>query len=118
MNQTEYYRMNHNKSNPYLKISRSLVQDKRLSAIAVGLMTIILSNSDNFKLNVSYLKQVSQLTKTQFYNAWNDLQKYQYVIQKKVGKGSWHYIINEDPNHTYLSDVSPVISHPGHSNNK
>ena len=118
MNQTAYYRLDHNKSNPYLKISRSLVQDKRLTAIAVGLMVKILSNSDNFVLNASYLKQVSQLTKTQFYKAWNDLQKYQYVIQKKVGKGSWHYIVNEDPNHKNISDMTPVISHPRYSNNK
>ena len=90
--------MNHNNKNPYLKISRSLVQDRSLSAIAIGLMSIILSNNDSFTIKVGYLKMVSKLTRTQFYNAWNDLQKYQYVIQKQSGKNSYHYIINEDLN--------------------
>jgi len=98
MNQTTYHRSVHNTNNPYVRISRSLIQDRRLSALAVGLMAIILSNSDNFILNVGHLKKVSQLTKTQFYKAWNALQEYQYVILKQSGKNTWHHIINEDPN--------------------
>jgi len=78
-------------------ISRALIQDRRLSAISIGLMAKILSNSDDFFLNVSHLKHVSKLTKTQFYRAWNELQEYQYIIQRKVdGKGTWHYIVNEN----------------------
>ncbi len=100
MNQTTYNRVGHNRKNPYVMISRALTQDKRLSAISIGLMAIILSNNDDFVLNVSRLKRVSKLTKTQFYNAWNDLQEYQYIIQRKVdGKGTWHYIINENSSH-------------------
>ena len=97
MNQTIYYRSVHNKENPYLQISRALIQDDRLSAIAVGLMVIILSNNDSFVLNVGHLKKVSKLTKTQFYKAWDSLQEYQYVVQRKSGKNSWHYIVNEAP---------------------
>lgn len=97
MNQTIYYRSVHNKENPYLQISRALIQDDRLSAIAVGLMVLILSNNDSFVLNVGHLKKVSKLTKTQFYKAWDSLQEYQYVLQRKSGKNSWHYIVNEAP---------------------
>ena len=97
MNRTTYNRMDHNRKNPYVMISRALTQDNRLTAISIGLMAIILSNRDEFILNVSHLKRVSKLTKTQFYSAWNDLQEYQYIIQKKVdGKGTWHTIINEN----------------------
>jgi hypothetical protein len=97
MNQTTYFRMEHDKKNPFVIISRALTQDRRLSAISIGLMTIILSNSNDFHLNVRYLKNVSRLTRTQFYKAWNELQEYQYVIQKQEGKNSYHYIINENP---------------------
>ncbi len=108
MNQTTYHRMQHNKEHPYVMISRSLVKDNRLSASAIGLMSIILSNRDDFILNVSHLKRVSQLTKTQFYKAWNTLQEYQYIIQKINGTGSWHYIVNENPNSGCDSgDLSP-----------
>lgn len=97
MNQTTYHRSHHDENNPYLRINRFLVQDTRLTAIAVGLMAIILSNNDSYVLYAGHLKKVSRLTKTQFQKAWNDLQEYQYVIQKKSGKNSWHYIINEAP---------------------
>jgi len=98
MNQTTYNRVDHDRKNPYVMISRALTQDKRLSAISIGLMAIILSNSDEFILNASHLKRVSKLTKTQFYKAWHELQECQYLIQKRVdGKGTWHYIINENP---------------------
>ena len=104
MNTTIYNRASHSKHNPYTLISNQLIKDSRLNAIAIGLMTLILSNNDTYIINVGTLKIQSGLTRTQFYNAWNLLQEYQYVIQHRDGKSSWQYIINEDVSPTYALD--------------
>lgn len=96
MNTTFFYRSTHNIVNPYLKLSSKLIKDDRLNAISIGLMCIILNNNDNYVINAVYIKKISKLTKNQFNNAWNTLQKYQYIIIKYVGNHSWHYIINEN----------------------
>ena len=118
MNKTTYNRVKHNKDTPYLKISRALVQDPRLTAISVGLMTIILSNNDSFILNVSHLKRVCGLTRKQFYDAWNQLQQYQYIVQHRDGQHSYQYIINENPNQLEVSEMHSDAYHGVHANNK
>jgi len=95
MNTTIIHRMKHDKLNYYTKISRKLLQDKRLSVIAIGLMCMILSNNDKYIINVANLKISSKLTRKQFYDAWNKLQELQYVIQSRTGKNTYNFIINE-----------------------
>ena len=98
--------------NHYLKISSKLISDNRLNATSVGLMCMILNNSDSYVINVGVLKSISGLTRNQFYNAWNSLQEHQYVIQQRKGKNSYEYIINE--NGDSLSDALGDIPSSAH----
>lgn len=82
--------------NLYLKISVKLLMDERLSFSAKGLMCFILNNKDTFPLSITYLKKASKLSRKQFYDAWNSLQEYKYIILHNNGKRSWSIIVNEN----------------------
>ncbi len=111
MNTTTINRSTHDPTHPYLKVSNQLLRDKRLNVSAIGLMCAILSNSDTYIINSTYIKRMSGLTRTQFYKAWDQLKSCQYIIEKQTGKGSWDYIINKYTN----PDMPLVVCHRVHS---
>jgi len=95
MNTTTFKRKLHNKDTPFALISQTLLQDRRLSIIAIGIMSFLLSNANNYVVYVDVIKNIGKLTDTQFSNAWKMLQKYKYIETINKGRGCWHIIINE-----------------------
>lgn len=95
-NQTTYNRAKHNKKHPYDTISKKLIRDKRLNATAVGLMSIILSNSDSYIINRNDILNRSNLNSNQFKVTWKMLMDYKYIVAIYEGNHKWSYIINEE----------------------
>lgn len=108
MNTANFHREGHNKMHPYSTISNKLLRDTRLNITAIGLMTYILSNSDDHQINLTYIKKRCMISKKQFTVAWILLQQYQYVIIKYEGNHKWHYIINEAGDKMTKSKTPPV----------
>jgi hypothetical protein len=101
-NKTTFNREPHNSENTYTVISNKLVNDDRLTATAKGIMLMILSNSDNYVLNISYIQKISGVGEVHFQTNINKLKELGYLIKSRI-QGGYHWIINESPR--------PVDSH-------
>ncbi|MGZ2368843.1 hypothetical protein ACXR6G_03560 [Ancylomarina sp. YFZ004] len=101
-NQTTYNRStNDGKENFYTKIDNKMIRDKRLSLNQIGMMTLILSQSNEYVINSTYLQKHTGLGKDKFFKEWKKLQEYGYIIREDIRekgrvKGT-HWIVNENP---------------------
>lgn len=108
MNTSTFHREGHNKMHPYSTISNIILRDTRLNITAIGLMAYILSNSDDYHINLTYIKKKCMISKKQFTVAWDQLQQYHYVIIEYKGNHKWHYIIDEAGDKMSKSKTPPV----------
>lgn len=97
MNQkTVFNRAKHTLTNPYLKISSKLIRDPNLDATAIGIMNIILNNSNDYIINKKDIQSRSNLNSNQFKVHWKMLLQYKYIVALPMGNHVWKYIINEE----------------------
>lgn len=94
-NDTQYNRAMH--ENKYTVITNDLINDLRLSPIEIGIMVMILSNSDSFIFNSTLMQKRSTLGKVMFYNSMKKLIEFGYIQKKAKVKGGWLWTINETP---------------------
>lgn len=85
------YRTNKN-NDKFTSISNALINDRRLSSKAIGLMGYLLSNNDDYKLNIRDIERHSKDKRTAIKNTINELIKFGYIV--KEGN---EYIIYETP---------------------
>lgn len=101
MNTTKIYRAkNDGKSNYYTKMSNDIAEDNRLNATQMGIMFLILKNSDDFVLNKGYIRKKSGLGERAFATAWKALVKYGYITEERVNTPSgavYNYVVKEHP---------------------
>jgi hypothetical protein len=104
-NKTKIKRVNHDGKNPYTCITNRLIQDNQLNATEVGMMLMLLSNSDSYILNSTYFIQQTGLGNTQYNNCWKHLIELGYINKRKI-QGGYEWIINESP-HPLQSIFTP-----------
>ena len=89
------------KNKDYTVISNKIFKNKNLSLKAKGLLVLLLSLSDNWKLSVSGLNAILKEGKRSIRNTINELIEYKYMTRQQVReKGKivcWNYIVYEDP---------------------
>ncbi len=94
-NQTIYNRSLHDSNNPYLMISSKLINDKRLTNDELLIMIKILSNSDSYIFNSTFLQKEMKLGQIKFYSAIKNLIKYGYLKKKGSSKTKELHIEDE-----------------------
>ncbi len=94
-NKTVYIRESYNEKHYFTIISNHLVKDERLTATEKGLMLMILSNSNSYILNSSYLQKESRLGKTTFNKSMKKLQSLGYLLKKPLNNGGYKWIVIE-----------------------
>lgn len=94
-NQTIYIRESYNEEHPFTIISNHIVNDENLSAIEKGIMLMILSNSNDYVLNSTYLQKQSGLGKVTFNKALRKLKNIGYLIKKPLKNGGYKWIVME-----------------------
>ena len=94
-NTTEYIReKNDGVDNLYIKTSTNLLYDDRLSTDDKIMMIMILSNKDNYILNMTYLQKQFCWGQVRFYDAIKKLEKYKY-LEKIRGYQTTKWIVRE-----------------------
>jgi len=96
-NATVYNRTQHNEQNPFNLFTNKIFTDSRLTFIELGIITKILSNSDNYVFNSDYFQKQGGISKYTYNIAMNNLKKYGYVSKTPKKSGGWVWIINEIP---------------------
>lgn len=94
-NTTTYNRAIHDTTHNYLMLSYNFLDDDRLNVIEIGIMILILKKSDDYVLNIIFLKKQCGIGDDRFYKAIKNLQNYGY-LNKKNKQGSTDWIVNED----------------------
>lgn len=97
-NTTNYNRCEHSMEYPYTMLSNDLIKDQRLNLLEVGIMTYLLSNSDTYIINTSYIQRICGIGQDRFYKAIKHLTDLGYLI-KNQRKGSTNWIVNENPSY-------------------
>lgn len=64
---------------PYVVLDKCFINDPRLSARAVGIMTRLLSHTDNWKIYASYLYNNFPDGRDAIYNTFKELRKFGYM---------------------------------------
>lgn len=98
-------RTNHDKENPYFMVARATAQDKRISYEALGVLTYLLSQSDQWEVRVGELAQRGKGEKkqglTRIYRILKELRAAGYVVlEAEYVKGkivNWTYQVHERP---------------------
>jgi predicted transcriptional regulator len=90
------------KSKDYTTICNRIFKDRRLSLKAKGLLAMLLSFSDSWKLSISGLYSILKEGKVSIRSTMNELIKYGYVERERVkdAKGVYigiNYIVFESP---------------------
>lgn len=89
------------KNKDYTVISNKIFKNKDLSLKAKGLLVLLLSLSDNWKLSVSGLNTILKEGKRSIRNTINELIEFKYMERQQIReKGKiiyWNYIVYEDP---------------------
>ncbi len=105
----------HNKDNPYAVISKQLIHDKRLSLVAVGLMTKFLSMPSDWDFNMAYFIKISKEGKDAIKTAVDELVEFGYLEKKRTRKKDgtfegWSYLILEkSPKAGFPTSVNPPL---------
>ena len=95
-NTTKYNRSLHDENNTYSCIANSLTNNDNLNAIEKGLMLMILSNSDEYIFNSTFLFKRSGLSRRLYFDSIDNLILLGYIQKYKIASG-WNWIINETP---------------------
>ena len=100
-NKTTFLRTPKNRGNLFVRTSKALIDDERLSVIDIGIMNKILSKPDDWILNKGCLQSASGIGEILFNNSWDNLKECGYITQKKVIDNrkviGWEYTIIEKP---------------------
>jgi len=94
-NQTIYIRESHTDGFTYSVISNSLINDVRLNATEVGLMTKFLSNSNSYVFNSTFEQQASGLGNIYYNSCLKNLKQLGYVVKKNLTTGGIKWILIE-----------------------
>ena len=89
------------KNKDYSIISNKLFQDKNLSLKAKGLLSLLLSLSDNWKLSINGLNAILKEGHRSIRSTINELIEYKYMYRYQVRENGkilyWNYIVYENP---------------------
>lgn len=90
-----------NKSNNYTVLSNYHFKDKRLSLKAKGLLSLMLSLSDDWDYSIAGLSKLSSDGETAIRSALTELEKFNYLKRSRVYENGkiidWEYNIYEQP---------------------
>jgi len=96
-----------NKSNPYLIMNKTGLNDRRLSLKAKGLLCYLLSKPDNWYISTQDIIANNDNARASVFSAINELVKYGYMFkhQFRNQNGSFHsynYLVYEHPEKSLL----------------
>ncbi len=114
-NTTVYIRESHNEEYPFTVVSNHLVNDDRLNVTDKGIMLMILSNSDSYVLNVTYLQKESGIGKVLFNKSMKKLQELGYLLKKPIRNGGYKWIVMES---TLIYDDLQKLGYLKYDNDK
>lgn len=83
-----------NVANQFTTVHHSILLDNNLSPIAFRVLTLILSNSDNFKINQKYFIQTLKVNKKTVQKAFKNLEECGYMKRTELSRG-YSYTISE-----------------------
>lgn len=108
-NETRYIRSPNDgvDGNFYTKINNNLINDGRINFLHLGIMTYILSQSDEFIINKATIFKMASTPKedsgskvvfgkTIFDRTWNELIDFGYLRKERI-KGGVRWVVVEDP---------------------
>lgn len=78
------YRCSHDKNHPYLVISKSLIDDVRLSGLGLSIMVHLLSKKDNWQISTSEICKRFNICKDTVYKEINHLIELGYLQKKEL----------------------------------
>jgi len=100
------------KSKDYTTICNRIFKDQRLSLKAKGLLAMLLSFSDSWKLSISGLDAILKEGKGTIRTTMNELIKNGYVEREQIRKEGMfvgvNYIVFESPKCNYSTTVNPI----------
>tara|TARA_R110002110_G_scaffold382270_1_gene593505 strand:- start:30 stop:692 length:663 start_codon:yes stop_codon:yes gene_type:complete len=101
------------KNKDFSIISNNIFKDKKLSLKAKGLLALLLSLSDNWKLSISGLNSILKEGHRSIRSTINELIKFKYMDRHQVRENGkilyWNYIVYENPKlHVHNVDVENV----------
>jgi len=104
------------KNKDFSIISNNIFKDKKLSLKAKGLLALLLSLSDNWKLSVNGLNVILKEGQRSIRSTINELIKYNYMDRYQVRENGkilyWNYTVYENPKlHNQNLDVQNVHQH-------
>lgn len=89
------------RKHPYVVVSKAIVEDERLTPEDIGIMTVLLSNKDNWNQNVVALKVRLKISEKRLRKRLAHLKSLGYVQRNKHkaldGTWIWETIVIEDP---------------------
>lgn len=95
-NTTVFNRIAKDQKNAYLKISKSLINDDRLTATELAVLIKILKNNDNYVFNKNYVQKKSKIGRDKFNACIKHLKQLGYLDSKKIQSG-YAWTVNEIP---------------------
>lgn len=95
-NNTTIKRYNASKNYHKKSMPMDIYMDKDLNFIDIGLLTWLLSNNKNFKVNKNQVQKRSGLPEKKFLDSWKKLMKLGY-IKKTLIQGGVEWVISEIP---------------------
>lgn len=101
-----------NKDNPYVMIDKTGIEDPRLSLKAKGLLAILLSKPDDWKIYITQLATTCKDGVDSVKTALKELREYGYVSMERIrdekGKISHtEWIVYEQPIHSEKIELKP-----------
>jgi hypothetical protein len=94
-------RVVHDKENPYVQISRAVLEDERLSWEARGVLAYLLAKPDNWTIQTEDLKRKGKCGKARILSILAELQEVGYLernrFQNESGLWRWERHIYESP---------------------
>lgn len=110
-----------NKNNDYTTMSNYHLKDKRLTLKAKGLLSVMLSLSDEWNYSVAGLCSISKENETAINSALKELKDYGYLVVSKErkldGKFEYNYDIFERPTIEKPGMEKPGMENMGVANN-
>lgn len=92
-NETIYCRARHDNKNKYKKISMKLLNDKRLTVLDKGVLISLLSNADNYIINITNEQKTSGIGYDLYSRAIKNLIRHGFLImERKKGRVIWTII--------------------------
>jgi hypothetical protein len=101
------------KNKDYTIVSNKIFKNKNLSLKAKGLLVLLLSFSDHWKLSISGLNSILKEGKRSIRSTINELIDHKYMERQQIRENGkiifWNYIVYEDPSlHIRNVDVENV----------